>query len=143
MKAATLLVTAALVVAVAAEKVRFDNYKVYRITPENEEQLQVLRQLEKIGGYLFWSDIGSIYNPVDIMVPPHLAADFEDIINISRIPSKLIIENVQEKVEKSEPKKRGSIRSVGWTEYHTVEEVRQQIYNFFSKIKSIVLLVDL
>lgn len=34
-----------LIIAAYAEKARFDNYRIYRIHLENEEQLMALRQL--------------------------------------------------------------------------------------------------
>lgn len=124
MRIIALFLAALVAVSFAREKVRFDNYKVYRVTPKNAQQLQVLRDLEATGGYSFWSEVGRINNRVDIMVPPHLHADFKDVAALSGIPIELFMENVQDAVEQSEPKKRGSFRSVGWTDYHTLDEVR-------------------
>lgn len=45
-----LLVAIAFVAFATAEKVAYDNYKVYRILPSSEEHLEVLKQLENLEG---------------------------------------------------------------------------------------------
>lgn len=37
-----------LVALATAEKVKFDNYKVFRVVPQNEEHLEMLRGLEEV-----------------------------------------------------------------------------------------------
>lgn len=125
MRVLALLLATLVALSLASEKVRFDKYSVYRVTPTNEQHLQVLKDLEALGGYSFWSEVGRVNSPVDIMVPPHLKADFKDVLVSTGIVSELFIENVQEKIEQSAPKAKGGIRSVGWTDYHTLDEVRK------------------
>lgn len=123
MRVAAFLIATFVVASAASQKVRFDNYSVYRVTPKNAQQLQSLKSLEGFGGYSFWTEVGKMNTPVDIMVPPHLKADFKDVLELTGIPSETFIEDVQQLVEKSERKTRGSVRSVGWTDYNTVDEV--------------------
>lgn len=125
MRVLALLLATSVALSLASEKVRFDNYSVYRVTPSSEQQLQILKELEALGGYSFWSEVGKVNAPVDIMVPPHLKSDFKDVLLLTGIASELFMENVQEKIEQSEPKARGGFRSVGWTDYHTLDEVRK------------------
>ena len=40
------VVLLALLAVATAEKVKFDNYKVFRIAPETTEQLEILKQFE-------------------------------------------------------------------------------------------------
>lgn len=127
MRVVALLLAVFVALTLATEEVRFDNYKVFRVTPKNEEQVKVLKDLEATGGYSYWSEVGGVKNPVDIMVPPHLLADFKDVVESTGIFSELFMNNVQENVEQSKQKKKAAIRSVGWTDYHTLDEVRKQI----------------
>lgn len=127
MRVIAFLLAAFVAYTLATEKVRFDNYKVYRATPTNKQQLQLLKDLESSGAYSFWSEVGRVNNPVDIMVPPHLQADFREIAALSGIPTELFMQNVQENVEQTEPKQRNGFKSVGWTEYHTLDEVRKYV----------------
>lgn len=109
--------------SLASQKVRFDNNSVYRVIPKNQEQLQSLRSLEDVSGYNFWTDVGTIDTPVDVMVPPDLKAGFKNVLDSDGIPSETLIEDVQELVESSESNTGESFRSMDWTNYHTLEEV--------------------
>lgn len=42
------LIFVALVALATAEKVRYDNYKVFRVVPQTEEQVEVIRNLEEV-----------------------------------------------------------------------------------------------
>ncbi|KAJ8977788.1 hypothetical protein NQ317_014694 [Molorchus minor] len=56
-----------------SQKVRYDNYRVYRLTPKDEQAFQLLKQMEEveISDYDFWSHVVSVGSPVDVLVPPH------------------------------------------------------------------------
>lgn len=87
----------ALVVAViSAEKMRFDHHKVYKLNVENDEQLNVLRQLEETpnGEYTFW-DSPRVGHFVDVVVPPHKLYEFGGILNNFNILHDIKIENLQ------------------------------------------------
>lgn len=88
----------ALVVAViSAEKMRFDHHRVYKVNVENEEQMNVLRQLEETpnGEYSFW-DSPRAGHFVDVVVPPDKLYEFGGIMNNFNIVNELKIENLQE-----------------------------------------------
>lgn len=130
MRLLTLLLSV-FVVTVTSEKVRYDNYKVYRVTPKNAQQLQILIDLEATGGYSFWTDARRVNYPVDIMVPPHLHSAFEDFASSSGIMSELFIKNVQEKIERSVTRRSGTYKTMDWNDYHTLEEVTNNKYSTF------------
>lgn len=80
---------------VAAEKMRFDDNRVYSLVVTNEEQLGWLHRLEIDGdGFLFWNNI-AIGSNVDLMVAPHRLSEFEEISAQLGITSELKVENVQ------------------------------------------------
>lgn len=83
-----------LVTVVTAEKMRYDDHRVYTLVVTNKEQLDWLHQLESEEGYVFWNDI-AMGHSVDLMVPPYKMLDFDEMSAKFRISRKLNIENVQ------------------------------------------------
>lgn len=85
----------AMVAVVAAEKLRFDDNRVYSLDVTNQEQLDWLHQLENdADGFLFWNSI-AIGSNVDLMVAPHRMSEFDEMTAKFRIPHELKVENVQ------------------------------------------------
>lgn len=118
-----LLVALGLCYAVLASKVRYDNFTVHRVTPAEESQVEALRKLEEFNtAYSFWTDVRGINAPVDIMVPPHLANDFQDFLSLQHLSSEVFIENVQERIDNEKPAVQ-SRASFGWTDYYRLDDV--------------------
>lgn len=92
---AVLLAVVLLANCTISEKARFDNYRVYSLEVDNDEQLTLLRQLENTDRYEFWRSPTYIGRNVDVMVAPHQAADFSELLDGSNIKKNLMIENVQ------------------------------------------------
>lgn len=89
----------AIVVLIAASsfaaKARYDNYKLYSMQLQNEEQAKVVVELEQnTDAYDFWSAV-SLVRDVDVMVPPHKLGEFEDFLNRFDIPFHIKVENIQ------------------------------------------------
>lgn len=123
MRKKSFLVTMILMEVLAQEKVRYDNYKVYTVLPTNTTHLNILRNLERHGEYNFWTDIKNVAMPVDVMVPPHLSSDFQDLISNHKMSSSLKINNVQDKIERLARKRRSTVKQMDWYDYHDGEEV--------------------
>lgn len=81
---------------IAMEKARFDNYRIYSIGVENDEQLQVLQNLES-----HQDSIQFIMPPtvnqtsVEVIVPPHKFADFSELCDKYQMKNQIKIENLQ------------------------------------------------
>lgn len=82
---------------VAAEKVSFDNYRVYSVNVKNEQQLLELVQLENagIGGIQFWQSPSGIGRKADIMVAPNQVNVVSELIEKLNLESHVMVENVQ------------------------------------------------
>ncbi|GLG98822.1 Zinc carboxypeptidase A 1 [Gryllus bimaculatus] len=124
-----MLVTAMTALARAAalgdaldDRARFDSYRVYRVVPHNEDQLTVLKHLQKSLDELdFWKGPGRVGVPVDIMVPPHLLPDFEDTIKGNNMNGDLYIKDVQRLVDQQTNVGRSGHFS--WSDYHRLDEI--------------------
>lgn len=93
----SLLVNVALTLG---EKARFDNYRVYSIEVENDEQLQVLTELEnQQNGLLFLTPPTVAQTFVELIVPPHKFADISELCEKYHMKSDKKIDNLQRFVE--------------------------------------------
>ncbi|XP_055598523.1 zinc carboxypeptidase-like [Uranotaenia lowii] len=107
---------------ISGEKARFDNYRVYRIHIENQQQLAVLKAIEQLGGgYSFWSDPVKVDSDVDLVVPPHKFGEFSEIVENHGLRASLSVSNLQSLFDREQPKNRKA--AVDWTAYNTLEEI--------------------
>lgn len=70
-------------------------YKVYQVTPKNEQEVDVLKHLETYELIDFWSPLRKVGGPVNIMVPPSIKNYFFEILNAANIQYTVLIENVE------------------------------------------------
>lgn len=113
-----LILNLLVVAALASQKVRYDGFKVHKIVPQTASQLASLGQMENYPtGYIFWSEVSAIGNPVHIMVPPHKEQEYKEMIELQGLEDEVYIENVQERIDNEQPKtERSSL--FGWNEYY-------------------------
>jgi len=110
-----------LAVAVTA-KVRYDKHQVFRLVPTNNEQLEVLRKLEKETQELnFWTGVRGLNIPVDVMVPPHLLKEFHSVVRKNKLNSEVFIPDVQKAIDNERPAQ--NLRAgYGWTDYYDLND---------------------
>ncbi|XP_032691436.1 zinc carboxypeptidase-like isoform X2 [Odontomachus brunneus] len=131
----------ALVGLSAAHKASFENYKVFRIVPVTQKQVEFLRQLENLtDGFSFWQSATYVGRNVDIMVAPHKMPEFHEIMKQATMPYNVKIENVQELLDRSSPQIRSG--SFDFTSYHTLDEIYENLDNMVKqypdKVQTIV-----
>lgn len=96
MRLIAFVVIFASVFTVFCEKVRFDNYRVYTMIVENEEQLRALRELESYrDGIEFLESPQSIGDFAELIVPPHKLGDINDLFEKYHIKSLAKSNNLQ------------------------------------------------
>lgn len=99
MKLFVLAIWIACVVFACGEKARFDNYRVYSINVENEEQLKVLLELETYpDGTLFLNTPKSVGQTGTLIVPPHKYADIAEFFEAYNIKNHITAHNLQKLV---------------------------------------------
>jgi hypothetical protein len=88
---------------VAAEK-QYDGYKVIRVYPQNDAQLEYLAEMRAKSHYDFWTDIRRDF--VDIMVTPVQSYVLKAQLMLKGMRSEVFIEDVQDLMEQTRPAKK-------------------------------------
>lgn len=119
------LVVLALISVSSAEKVRYENYTVYRITPNNRDAVQTLLEWEnnRFREFNFWTSIKDVGQHVDVMVPPHLKSYMSQMALKNTFNVEVMMEDVQQNIDKTRVATPSEAGAFGWTEYHTLAEV--------------------
>ncbi|PNF39269.1 Zinc carboxypeptidase A 1 [Cryptotermes secundus] len=111
-----------LLATIASAKLRYDGHKVFRVVPEDEHQLQALRDLEEQSqGLNFWTSARSLNRPVDVMVPPHLLRDFYETARRNQLTTEIFIDDVQKTIDSERPAHKVK-EAYGWTDYYDLNE---------------------
>ncbi|KAJ8681685.1 hypothetical protein QAD02_017477 [Eretmocerus hayati] len=118
----------ALAVFAASEKASFQNYKVFRVTPENDQQLELLRQLENLQGYSFWREPSQLSLSSDVMVAPAQLPEFLDLLNSTGLAYETYISDVQRLIDEENPPEDATstlraVENFGWNRYHSLEDM--------------------
>lgn len=127
------IVTLTFIVLAGGQKTSYENYKVFRIVPTNEGQVNFLKQFGEFrdSEYSFWKGPSYINESVDLMVGPQKFNEFYDLMKLSGIKYVNYIENVQQLVDNENPLySRYGKATFDWTSYHTLEE----IYGYLEKM---------
>ena len=92
-----LILSSVLVAIVTAEKVRYDNYALYKVHPKNKEDLTFLNELMEENGDLdFWKAPSHVGEYVSVVSPPEMREEFEHSLKKRSIHSDLMLKNIQE-----------------------------------------------
>lgn len=92
-----LILFSVLIVIVSAEKVRYDNFALYKVHPEKEDDLKFLNDLMENNEELhFWKRPSRVGESVSVVSPPELRQEFEHSLKKRSIQSELMLKNIQE-----------------------------------------------
>jgi hypothetical protein len=117
------IVLCGLVALSVGVKVRYDNYKVYRVIPNDEAQREVLLNLEANNpGFIFWKHVRNVGFPVDIMAPPHLQNELENLIEFKLTVSEMV-DDVQTLINAEELANLNRGVQFSWDAYYNVNEI--------------------
>uniref|UniRef100_A0A0C9RW76 Zinc carboxypeptidase A 1 n=1 Tax=Fopius arisanus TaxID=64838 RepID=A0A0C9RW76_9HYME len=108
-----------------AQKVSFENHKVFRILPTNAEQIALLHQIADTsdGQYSFWNGPGSVNVTADLMVAPHKIPEFERLMSFTETKYVPYIDDVQQLIDLENPNLERLTTEFDWTSYHTLEDI--------------------
>lgn len=81
---------------VCSEKARFDNYRIYSVNIENDEQLNVLHDLQIYpDGISFRAMPMAVGQNIDLVIPPHKFGDVFEIFETYKFNYRIKVENFQ------------------------------------------------
>ncbi|XP_076758952.1 zinc carboxypeptidase-like [Xylocopa sonorina] len=113
----------AVVALATAEKVKYDNYKVFRVTPQNDEQLEIVNSLGQTSdSYSFWKEVSAVQKYADVMVAPHKIAEFEELMKQHNIPHETYVEDVQTLIDSESPPTQ-PLAGFDLRNYHKLEDI--------------------
>lgn len=82
---------------VSSDKVRFDNYTLYKITPKGSYEKKLLQDLKNSDvKYDFFNVVTPIVDYVNIMTSPDTNSSLESFLKTHGIHYRVTIQNVQE-----------------------------------------------
>ncbi|XP_031623765.1 zinc carboxypeptidase-like [Contarinia nasturtii] len=123
MRLLTLVVIFASFYMAFCEKARFDNYRVYSMIVENEEQLRILQELENHrDGIEFLESPNSIGDFTELIVPPHKLADINDLFEKYEIKSLAKSNNLQKLIDEEQPQF-SSRATFSWEKYYDLDDI--------------------
>ncbi|XP_066995073.2 zinc carboxypeptidase [Anabrus simplex] len=103
-----------------SEKARFDHYRVHRLQLTTDDQWKALLSTTLPGGLLLWG-VFKDRGHVDILVPPHQRAVFDDLVQGLNITNYLMVENLQSLIDEQEPPENSTV--FGWTSYQPLSQI--------------------
>ncbi|XP_063698946.1 carboxypeptidase B1-like [Culicoides brevitarsis] len=121
------------------EKVSYENYKVYKIVPQSDEDIEVLSELDKNADFYgldFFRHDKVRGHPAEIMVEPDSQKPFEEVLDKHHIDFEVTIENLQkaldeEELENNKPTFRRTLNkksgSLDLTKYYKYNEMMDWI----------------
>lgn len=116
------LLLCTLAVASAGNKIRYDNYKVFRITPQTDDQAAFLAGLEDKGCRFWEGPSNKAGRPNDIMFPPHMQGDLLDYIRNEGMIVEDFVDNVQALMDNEVVSYEISPK-LTWDAYHPYETI--------------------
>ncbi|XP_018574461.2 zinc carboxypeptidase [Anoplophora glabripennis] len=127
-----------------AEKIRYDDYKVYRLIPNDVETLKILKQMEDtqhLSDYNFFSPVVKVGGPVDVMVPPHQVDYIENLAKSREMNSSVVMQNVQKHIDNEGVRPESRAGSFDWSSYHTYDEYNAYLTSLETSYPNIVTLL--
>lgn len=115
------LLVAGLVCAVLAKKTVFDNFKVYRIWPQTDTALEILKNLQQNETFDFWQEPTVTGRSVDLMVSPVVEPYLANILSSQFFQHNIIINNVQKLIGEERAQNRST--RFAWDDYRSLDEV--------------------
>ncbi|XP_045777022.1 uncharacterized protein LOC123875314 [Maniola jurtina] len=140
--------TRSLVVNTSAEYVSYKNFKVFKLHPKTDEQVELLRKLQDTEGYSFWTlfDYVKVDREVRIMMDANKEKDFENYMKSVGLDATKTVDDVQSLIDAQIKRPQSVSRNVldyNWTYYPSLEEVEDWMNQTALKHPDVVTLLDI
>uniref|UniRef100_W8BDX3 Zinc carboxypeptidase A 1 n=1 Tax=Ceratitis capitata TaxID=7213 RepID=W8BDX3_CERCA len=131
-----------LVVASASSKLRYDNFKVFKIKTKNAQQRQMIEKLaENTKSFNLWH---SDDKEVHIMVNPEKLIYLQNITRSYRLPFEVMVSNVQSLIDAEEPTRTtDDSSSFGWTRYYPLSAIETYLDQVLTEFPAVTTHIDI
>lgn len=120
----------------AADKVRYDGYKLYKISVPDSSGLEQLKDMQNEDGYNFWGQ-PRINSTTTVMIAPAKLQEFMKISNATRLDPELMMDDVQKYIDDENP--HGSLRGTfNWLAYHRLDTIYRWLDSLVTQHPEIV-----
>lgn len=119
----TFIVFFSSIFVIFCEKARFDNYRIYLVHIENEDQLKVIQELETNPNGLEFLEMPNIIDGIaEILVPPHKFAEINELFLKHNLKNEIRTNNVQQLIDEEQPES-PSRATFGWQRYYDLNDI--------------------
>ncbi|XP_023950706.2 zinc carboxypeptidase A 1-like, partial [Bicyclus anynana] len=127
----------------SSEKFRFDNYALYKILPENGEQIKILEDKMSDLRYDFWSVPSAALDYVSVMSSPQHKNELEEFLHHHQIKYNIKINNIQEHLDKETVRTYRSNSSVSmeWDSYYKLADINTWLDDLVATYKGIASII--
>ncbi|XP_050664216.1 zinc carboxypeptidase-like [Leptidea sinapis] len=129
--------------ACASAKFRFDNYTLYKILPENERHISLLRGLQEDARFDFWTDPSPLLNFVSVLSSPGYKHELENFLNENDIQFTISLPDVQDAISKEKIGSyvRSEPNSMRWDTYYKNEDINNWLDSLATAYPNIVTVI--
>ncbi|XP_067625455.1 zinc carboxypeptidase A 1-like [Eurosta solidaginis] len=143
------LILALCLMAVAvsiAERARYDNYRVYKVTASDEKELEFVKKMESSSDSLIFLDgVQIVKKSMEVVVAPHKLPDFLKALKSQDIDFELLTDNLQahlDQDEKSNKRMQGRATGYNWEAYQTLDDTYTWLIRWANSYPNNVTLIE-
>ncbi|KAH8376539.1 hypothetical protein KR093_000049 [Drosophila rubida] len=129
-----------------AERVRYDNYRLYKANAENEAQLAVLKDLEgSTDSILFLDGVHIVGADVQMVVAPHKVPDLLELLGQAEIKYELQSKDFQKSMDEVDEKvaiKGRATEEYNWEQYYELEDTYNWLISLTKQYPHVVTLIE-
>ncbi|XP_015174391.1 PREDICTED: zinc carboxypeptidase-like [Polistes dominula] len=129
-----------IVCIVVSDKVRYDGFKVYKISIDNKNSLNILTDMEDDEGYQFLN-YPRMNDSSLLVVAPEKIQEFENVVNNNKMSVALMMDNLQRYIDEENPNVDGR-SNFDWTAYHRLNVIYQWMESLAQDYPKIVNTID-
>ncbi|CAH2241663.1 jg26963 [Pararge aegeria aegeria] len=139
-----ILIFIVLSVVTLAEKVRYDDYSLYKIYAHTEDHVNFLNELQKANdGVHFWKTPAQVGDYASVISSPEEKYSLEHILRKRSIYYDVMVDNIQQAFEDQiiSRRKRDTRKQLFWTNFQTMSDIYewfQHLANTHGDIVSII-----